>query len=320
MWFKSKSANRRFERDHVLEVKLRARQVRAARLRMAGKIIGVLLGGALAFCLYWQGSDWAMREWLYKNPVFIIKHLEVQTDGVTPIEQILAWANVRKGDSLLTVDLLRIERDLNLQPLVRNAAAVRVLPDTLKIRVSEREPIARISGFQTRFSEASISPTTYYIDAAGYVMLPLETAQASGPAATGSEDFPVLTGVLGTELRPGRRVESVEIYSALRFIAAFDRSPMFGVVDLLTIDLSSPPVLRVATRQHNEVTFAPEDLARQLARWRVVHDFAIQEARQISSLDLSVSNNVPLRWQDPGAPVPPPARLLKPSSLKKKHV
>ena len=120
MWFKSKKSNRRFEREHVLEVKMRARQIRAARILVVAKVASVILGTALVFGLFWYGGDWALNEWLFKNPAFRIQRLQVQTDGEIPTEQILAWASVKTGDSLLAIDLLRIERDLRLQPQVEN--------------------------------------------------------------------------------------------------------------------------------------------------------------------------------------------------------
>lgn len=320
MWFKSRTANRRFERDHVLDVKMRARQIRSARIRTITKFTSLVLGTALTLGAFWYGSDWALHEWLYKNPAFSIKHLDVQTDGEISVDQILAWASVKPGDSLLAIDLPRIERDLKLQPVVQDAAVVRVLPDTLKIRVTEREAIAQVTGFQAQSADNQIKPTTFYVDPAGYVMLPLEAGRSSSAMAPGAEALPVLTGVLGTELRPGKRAESQEVQAALQLITAFDRSPMLGVVDLKTIDLSSPPVLQVTTRQGNEVVLAPDDLERQLKRWRVVHDFSVQETKQIATLDLSVSNNVPVRWQEAGAPAPPPAKHAKPNRSKKKHV
>ena len=320
MWFKSKATNRRFERDHVLDVKMRARQIRTARIRLAAKVAGVLFGTASALCLFWFGSGWVLNEKLYKNPAYSIKHLNVETDGVLSVDQILTWAGVKQGDNLLSADLIRIERDIKLQPLVENAAVVRVLPDTLKIRVTEREPIAQIFGFQAQPSDDQVKAVAFYMDPAGYVMTPLAASYASSVALTGAESLPVLTGVLGTELRPGKRAESADIHAALRFILAFDRSPMIGAVDLKSIDLSSPPVLQVTTRQGNEVILAPEEFDRQLRRWRAIHDFAAHEARQIASLDLSVSNNIPLRWQEPGAPAPPPAKGLKLARSRKKHV
>ncbi|MBM3837489.1 MAG: FtsQ-type POTRA domain-containing protein [Verrucomicrobia bacterium] len=320
MWFKSKSANRRIERDHVLDVKMRARQIRAGRVRFITKLGAIVFGTALTLGLFWYGSDWALKEWLYKNPAFSIKRLDVATDGDLSTEQILAWAAVKPGDSLLAVDLLRIERDLQLQPVIQDASVVRVLPDTLKIRVTEREAIAQVTGFQAPSAGEPPKPTTFYVDPAGYVMFPLGSPAGLRANSSNPEALPMLTGVLGTELRPGKRAESQEIQAALRLITFFERSPMVGVVDLKTIDLSAPPVLQVTTRQGNEVLLAPEDLERQLRRWRVVHDFAAQETKQIALLDLSVSNNVPVRWHEAGTPSPPPAKPPKTQRSMKKHV
>ncbi|MBI2947791.1 MAG: FtsQ-type POTRA domain-containing protein [Verrucomicrobia bacterium] len=299
---------------------MRARQIRATRLRVITKLAAIVFGTALTLGLFWYGSDWALKEWLYKNPAFSIKHLDVQTDGDISREQILAWAAVKPGDSLLAIDLLRIERDLQLQPVVQEASVVRVLPDTLKIRVMEREAIAQVTGFQAPSAGHPLKPTTFYVDPAGYVMLPLETHPRSSATASSADALPVLTGVLGTELRPGKRAESQEIQAALRLITSFERSPMVGVVDLKTINLSGPPVLQVTTRQGNEVVLAAEDFERQLRRWRVVHDFAVQETKQIATLDLSISNNVPVRWHEAGVPAPLPAKPAKTQRSKKKHV
>jgi hypothetical protein len=197
---------------------------------------------------------------------------------------------------------------------------VRVLPDTLKIRVTEREAIAQVTGFQARSGGPDLQPTTFYVDPAGYVMLPLAGRLGSVATPSGVEALPALTGVLGTELRPGKRAESPEIQAALRLITFFGRSPMVGVVDLKSIDLSTPPVLQVTTRQGNDVVLAVDNFEPQLRRWRVVHDFAAQEARQIATLDLSVSNNVPVRWHEAGTPPPPPAKPAKTQRSKKKHV
>jgi len=47
MWFRRKTKNRRFERAHVLDVKLRSSQVRAARVRLGATVFGVLFGTML---------------------------------------------------------------------------------------------------------------------------------------------------------------------------------------------------------------------------------------------------------------------------------
>ena len=256
-----------------------------------------------------------MNELVFQNVAFNIKDLKIQTDGIIPISQIRAWAGVKEGDNLFTLDLPRIERDLELQPLIQIAFVVRVLPQTLRIRIVEREPIARISGFQRKGPNDDVSPTILYVDEAGYVMQPLESPEN----ANTPDPLPVLTGVRASELRPGKRIESAQMQATLRLITAFEKSPMAGLVDVQSVDLSAPPVLQLITRQGNEITFPLDAPERQLRRWRTVHDFARQEGKSIANLDLSVANNVPARWQEAGSSPNLPPKPIKPSRYRKKH-
>lgn len=315
MLFKRKPKNRRFAREHVLEVKMHSQHVRAARLKLASTIFAFIVGAAVTLLVLWRGSERALNELVFKNSAFNITELDIQTDGVIPVPQIRAWAGVKAGDNLFTLDLPRIERDLELQPLIQNAVVVRTLPRTLRIRIVEREPIAQISGFQPRTSPGDLQPVIYHLDETGHVMHPLAGAEFDAAA----DVLPAVTGVRGTELQSGKRIESPQMQAALRLIAAFARSPMAGLVDLKSIDLSSPQVLVATTRQGNEITFPLESLDKHLRRWRTVHDFARQEGRAIATLDLSVANNVPARWQEAGVAPAAPPKPIKPSRYKKKH-
>src|SRR5258706_17506 len=65
-------------------------------------------------------------------------------DGVIAPAQLRHWAGVKTGENLLAVDLARVKRDLEMVSMVRSVAVERVLPHTLRLRVSEREPLAQI--------------------------------------------------------------------------------------------------------------------------------------------------------------------------------
>jgi hypothetical protein len=49
---------------------------------------------------------------------------------------------------------------------------------------------------------------------------------------------------------------------------------MAGLVDLKQVAVDSPGALIVTTGQGNEITFALQNFAAQLGRWRLVHDHA----------------------------------------------
>ena len=68
MWNKRKPKNRRFERQHILDVKVHSRQLRALRFRLAARILSrVVVVGTVGFLL-WQGTNWFLQEFVFRNP------------------------------------------------------------------------------------------------------------------------------------------------------------------------------------------------------------------------------------------------------------
>ncbi len=317
--FKRRPKNRRFEREHLLDVKIESRQRRALRFRLLGKLVTGCLGIVAFLAAAWFGTHWLLDRAVFKNPAFAVQAIDIETNGLLPKTLIRTCAGVQIGDNLMALDLNRIQRDLEFLPWIRSAAVERVRPHMLRIRVIEREPIAQTSLFEPGGPDGGMQTVVFYFDADGYVMLPLEAHRLEA-AASGFDGLPVLTGVAGAQLLPGRPVESQQIQAALRLVVEFGRSPMFGLADLKSVDLSVPCLLQAATGQGAAITFGLSKLDLQLRRWRLVHDFASSTGRRLASLDLSVSNNVPARWRElSGAPPPQPAPA-KPSPYRKKHV
>ena|SRR5688572_15971874 len=318
MFFNGKSKNRRFERKHVLQVKLRASQRRQLRLRRVVMALAVPLFVIFGAYIAWKGGDALLSRLVYENPAFAIHQIDAQTDGVLSLEQIRRWAGVKLQDNLLALDLARVRRDLEAIPNIRAAAIERALPHVLRIRITEREPMAQFVFPQPR-STNLWDKGVYLISGDGTVMLPLEPHQKALPN-TAPEVLPSLVGIPMNDFRPGRRVESPQTIAALKLLEVFSRSSMAGLVELKQIDLSVPNLLNVATVQHSDVMFGLNDLEGQLRRWRAVHDYGQRAGKYIAWMDLSVANNIPARWLDPTLPAPPAPKPLKAFRPKKRHV
>lgn len=320
MFFRGKRKNRRLARAYVLDVKLSSRQRRHNRLRRLTLLLGTVLLLALVLFVFWQGGEAVLRRYVYENPAFTIRNLEIETDGVLSLEQIRRWAGVKQNDNVLALDLGRVERDLKLVPAIETVVVERVLPAGLRIRVTEREPIAQVAFAQLR-AGGTYPGGTYTLDAHGYFMFQLQASQRAVPALATNDHLPLLTGIPARDVRPGRQAESPQVRAALELVQAFNRSPMVGLVDLKQIDVTTPGTLLVTTGQGNQLTFGLSDFPAQLRRWRLVHDHAGRFGKHILSLDLAVANNSPLHWVDLNevAP-PPPPKPIKASSYKKKHV
>ncbi len=78
----------------------------------------------------------------------------------------------------------------------------------------------------------------------------------------------------------------------------------------------------VTTSQGAEITFSLNQFDVQLRRWRLIYDQYQKWGKAITSLDLSIANNLPVRSVAlNGAPPPPPLpKPAKPPRTKKKHV
>jgi cell division septal protein FtsQ len=293
--FNQKPGNRRFKRGRILDVKLRSDQVRAARRRWGVLACAALFGTTLALCGIWWAVRWGMDQFVYDNPAFAITQIDAQTDGVIAPDQLRRWANVKLGDNLFRLDLARVKRDLEMVPLVGFVSVERILPRTLRIRVNEREGVVQVNVPRPN-ARGEVEVSVFHLDPDGYVVLPLDPRQRAKPANPPEEPLPVLTGLGLHELQPGRRLELPQVQAALRLVTEFAYSPMAGLVDLKRIDIGSPEVLVVTTGQGGEVTFGLQDLDRQFRRWAEIHNLGQRQNKSLASLDLAVTNNIPVRW------------------------
>jgi hypothetical protein len=318
-WLKRKARNRRLGSDHVLDVKVRSVQVRANRLRLGALALALVFATVFSLFLLWRGGEWVLNRLLYENKTYAIQDIEVQTDGVIAPDVLRRWAGVKIGENLLALDLGRVKRDLEMVSTIQSVAVERVLPGTLRLRVSERDPLAQI--YMPRATAGGgLEMTILQLDAQGYAMTPPDPRQLAVPPADTNDVLPVITGANTGQLAPGTQVESSQVRSALKLLYAFGHSPMAGIVDLRQVDVSSPVVLVARTGEGSEITFSVRDMDRQLRRWRQIYDVGQRLNKAVATLDLSVSNNIPATWVDANTLPPPVPRTKNLQHTRKRNV
>jgi cell division septal protein FtsQ len=318
MWFRRAQKNRRLHRMHVLNVKLRSDQVRATRTRLAVLTFSITFGTVFGLYLLWRTGAWALDRFVYENSEFAIQHVEVKTDGVIAPDQLRRWSKVKLGENLIALDLTAVKRNLELVSTIGSVSVERVLPRTLKISVTERDPVAQVN-IPRAGAAGGITVTVFQLDADGCVMQPLDPRLCVFPLAQVSNQLPVISGLNVFQLQPGHRVESPQVQAALELIGAFAHSPMAGLVDLRRIDVSAPGVVVVTTEQGGEITFGLDKLEQQLRRWREIYDLGQRMNKTVASLNLAVSNNVPVRWMET-AVAPSAPRTVNPAPTRRKNV
>ncbi len=319
MFFRASKQNRRISRPSVLEVRSRSKPLRQRRQRLvllAFMTAITALGIGLAASYGWT---WG-RQKVLDAGLFALTSIEIITDGksITP-DQVRQWAGIREGMNLLNVDLSRVRRDLELVPQIKSVAVERILPHLLRLRIMERQPVAQVQALSVQ-GNAGFAPATFYLDAEGVVMPPLAPSQFSSNSAMTPETLPVVRGVARRDLYPGKALAGESISAALLLLTSLDHSDMSGRTAIASIDVSGPRVLRVTTQDNTEIVLASTRLDEQLRRWRLVHDAGQRLGKTVARLDLSITNNCPLRWAETNNALPLRSSRGKNPHKKDKHV
>jgi len=292
-------------RGRVLDVKLRSDQVRATRMRLATVAFCVIFGTFFGLYLFWRAGEWALDKFVYENSEFAIQNIDVKTDGAIPADELRRWSGVKPGANLIALDLASVKRNLELVSAIQSVSVERVLPRTLEIRVTERQPIAQVD-VPLATASGGLAVSVFQLDADGFVMQPLDPRLRVVPLAQLDDRLPAISGLNVYRLQAGSRVASPQTLAALQLIVAFKQSPMAGLANLRSIDVSSPGVVIATTEQGGEITFGLDNFGQQLRRWRAIYKLGVNQKKIIAALDLAVANNVPVRWAEmvspPGAP------------------
>ena len=130
----------------------------------------------------------------------------------------------------------------------------------------------------------------------------------------------LIGGINSNEVVPGKRLDSPQVRAALELVQSFQRSTMQSLADVKRVELTIPDVLVAKTAQGSEITFGVTDLDQQLLRWQSIFEKGLLMNKAIASLDLAVSNSIPVTWIDAGAVPQIPIKSLKPLRNRKKHV
>jgi len=161
---------------------------RAVRTLCWTLVIGILALGA--FDLY---------GFLLTSDFFIIRQVDVQGCRLTAPERFIELADIPPGTNIFRLRCQALARRLRRHPWVEQVRVVRILPDTVRIALHEREPMAAIN--------SPFDGQVYGLDR-HLVVLP-EPAESATEAATlraAHFDLPIVTGLPAGEIYPGNRL------------------------------------------------------------------------------------------------------------------
>lgn len=146
--------------------------------------------------------------WMYRhtqsNARFAVRTIEVSGATHTTKAELAAITSRYSGTNLFQIDIARVQNDLRVLPWVSRIDIEKKLPDTLRIRVAEREPAAL----------ALIDGALRYVDQDGVAFAPLTPA-------VGDPDLPLISQATADDLPRcvallrDLRARDVEVYSRI---------------------------------------------------------------------------------------------------------
>jgi len=195
-------------------------------MRNALIIAGVALGSMAAYRHVRSGQQFAVRTIVVEGAVH------------TPRPAIDALTQQYAGLNLFNIDIARVRRDLGTLSWIRHVDIEEKVPDTLRIRVTERTPVALVTD----------SGGIGYVDDDGVSFAALSPA-------VGDADLPLITSASGAELK-----RSVDL---LRSVRAHDPQLYARISEVRPI---APKGFAIFDREIGAVVYASADDIS--AKWR----------------------------------------------------
>jgi cell division protein FtsQ len=195
------------------------RQARQAGLTFvaAGLVLGAVSYGWVTGS-FGLARDWAIAHTLdaTRGAGFQVQDIFVTGRVNTPTEQIAQKLNAPAGMPILAIDLAAAKAALETLPWIESARITRELPGTLRVDLTERQPIA-LWQYQKKLT---------LIDRAGFSIVEDDLARFSGlPLFIGAEahkQAPVLLNLFAAEPDLARHVVSSSWVGGRRWDVLFD--------------------------------------------------------------------------------------------------
>src|SRR5204863_4303755 len=286
---------RQHRQQRLLDVKVRSRKVTQHRNRKVLVALSklVLVAG---FCVaVYLGALEGAKRFLFENPEYQLKTIEVQTDGTLQRDQIVEVADLHEGENIFKINLTRVHDRIQQLPQVDDVQVVRKLSGEIDIRVVERKPVAWLTS-EKEFSDPFVSDAAFLVDARGVLMKQKKLL----PEYLG---LPLILGCSSESLEAGKIVESSEAKTALELLRLSVRSFMQTRFQIREIDVSRSYCLLVTDKNRARVRLGFNDLQTQLRRLEQFLVYCDDSKQELGTVNLLVQRNIPVTFAEPPATV-----------------
>ena len=190
----------------MAKVQTRAHQPRWKR--KLNRALHILKWTLIAALLGIAGFD--LYCFLFLSDFFVVQKIEIEGCIQTSEEEFIQLAEVPEKSNLFLLPTRRMAERIRLHPWVEETHVVRVLPQTIRIVIQERIPLAA--------TNSTCDGQIYGIDADG-VILP-EPAGSGNRSATHTSyfDLPIITGLPSENIYPGNQLCDLQSHQAIEIL------------------------------------------------------------------------------------------------------
>ena len=255
------------------------RRVRKARLTRTGARLAllVLLNIAVAVILLKIGGS--AFDKLIKSDEFNLTRIDIQGAQRSSSAEVQHQLQPLMGTNLFELDLRQIGSIARQDRWVSSASVKRVLPDIIRIRITERSPCLL----------ALMDGKTYLVDTTGFVI--------GRTGARQTADLPLLTGLDGLE--PEALIKALKRGVSLLTELDHTSKPFTALISELNIRHGDRVIVR--TTDHRRRLFLdPTSVGRNVPRYLALREEINRRVGQVDYVDL--------RWQDHISVKPPVSR------------
>ena len=314
---KRASTSRQRKQQHLLDVKVRAKNASARRTRGVLLLVAgfILVASVLAGVVF--GAKRALNALFFANADYALNTIDVTSDGNLTREVILRAADVSEGENIFAINLTKVREGLAAIPQVEDSRIQRILPNKLTISIQERRPVAWVVPPDANLASFNFE-NAFLADERG-ILLKTKSLPAEYLG------LPLIVGIDTSNCQAGQPLEQDEEKTALDLIRA-SREILQGRFQIQTIDVSKRYCMIVTDKQKASVTFSTDGIEAQLHRLGIVLNYCESNSRELQTVNLMAQRNVPVTFMqpnqattadDPVAGATPPATQKTPDSTAK---
>ncbi|MES2310282.1 MAG: FtsQ-type POTRA domain-containing protein [Verrucomicrobiota bacterium] len=249
-------------------------------------LCAILTFAVLGWLTHW-GVQAAIRCLVMDNPRYNLTEIEIEVQGSLQKRDVLRASHIEKGMGLMKIDLHQVQHDIEKMPYVAEAEVSRHLPNKIKIRVTERIPMAR----WTCPASATRMREVFTIDREGVLIRSRSNEQ---------QTLPEIIGFKLADPEPGQKVESNEVLAAIQLLKYMERTSLRSVMNVHSIDVSSSYTLQVVSGEGMVALFRTTVIDQQLERLGKIIEISRQKENPIATVDLTLDRNVPVTFVNRG--------------------